>query len=162
MSIPSAESTVWAWLVRRPAERYGFVGERHDFRPTLLPSDTGDAETMLRTAAELVWFDRTVSPIRFLAVPAGFVCDGASIPRWAWTAIGHPLSGRFLRAAVLHDYAYRHAGDGDTRATVDRRFYHGLRADGVGRTRAALMYTAVRVGGGAAWARGLAPDQASH
>ncbi len=161
MSTPASDSTVWAWLIRRPAETHGFVGDRADFRPELLPSETGAADVLVRTRDELVWFDRRVRPIRFHAVPAGFVCDGASVPRWAWTAIGHPLSGRFLRAAVLHDWGYRHPAEGDTRATVDRRFFQGLRADGVGRVRAALMYAAVRVGGGAAWARGLDKSLAS-
>ena len=33
----------------------------------------------------------------------GFRFDGASIPRWAWWPIGHPLTGEYVYAAALHD-----------------------------------------------------------
>jgi len=38
--------------------------------------------------------------------PTGFVCDGASIPRFFWRLIGHPLQEPIVRAAILHDAAY--------------------------------------------------------
>jgi hypothetical protein len=35
--------------------------------------------------------------------PAGFVFDGATIPRALWTVFGDPFIGDYRRAAVIHD-----------------------------------------------------------
>lgn len=43
-------------------------------------------------------------------VPAGFVCDGASIPRLAQSIIGHPFD-EYLEDTILHDYLYDRASD---------------------------------------------------
>lgn len=37
-------------------------------------------------------------------VPAGFLSDGASIPRELWALLGGPFSGPYRDAAVVHDY----------------------------------------------------------
>lgn len=42
---------------------------------------------------------------RLWRVPAGFISDGASIPRVFWWLIGHPLMGDYRRAALVHDFA---------------------------------------------------------
>ena len=39
-------------------------------------------------------------------IKAGFIFDGASIPKWAWSIIGHPLSHKLIRFALLHDALY--------------------------------------------------------
>lgn len=39
---------------------------------------------------------------RLVEVPAGFVTDGASVPRAFWALL--PVWGRYSRAAVVHDY----------------------------------------------------------
>jgi endonuclease G len=75
-------------------------------------------------------------------VPAGFRYNGASVPRPFWSIVGHPLGGRVLRASGLHDWHCRMHDDDSGGA--HRRFYEGLRADGVARWRADLMYAAVR------------------
>ena len=36
--------------------------------------------------------------------PAGYVVNGASIPRKLWEELGGPWSGKYRNAAVLHDY----------------------------------------------------------
>lgn len=89
-----------------------------------------------------------LSPLRWrtsttcITVPAGFETDGASIPALFWPLLGHPYSGSTLRAATLHDWEIvtRHAPS----PVVHRRFYVALRASGVGRVRAALLYAGAR------------------
>jgi hypothetical protein len=43
---------------------------------------------------------------RVFVVPAGFESDGASIPRFAWSIIGHPFKDEYCLPALLHDYLY--------------------------------------------------------
>ena len=75
-------------------------------------------------------------------VPEGTVSDGASIPQVAWSVMGHPLMAPYRRSAVLHDFLCRIKGEPSE--VVHRVFWAGLRADGVGRVKAWLMYQAVR------------------
>lgn len=39
-------------------------------------------------------------------VPAGFVSDGCSLPRFFWRLVGHPFDMRYLREAIWHDWMY--------------------------------------------------------
>ncbi|HIE98682.1 MAG TPA: DUF1353 domain-containing protein, partial [Fuerstia sp.] len=39
-----------------------------------------------------------------VVVPAGFVSDGASIPRLFWAIIGPPIGSSHLLPAIVHDY----------------------------------------------------------
>lgn len=90
-----------------------------------------------------------MQPLRFLerdgtlcTVPRGFEFDGASIPKLLWGLIGAPLEGNYVRAAALHDYECR--ARTALPSTVHDRFYRAMRAEGVGRVQAWLMYRAVR------------------
>lgn len=80
-------------------------------------------------------------------VPAGYVTDFASKPRFSWPIIGHPL-GRVRRAAVAHDYCFTHR----PRLTSGTRIgfgysadlYHAaMKFDGVGRLQRNIEYAAV-------------------
>lgn len=51
---------------------------------------------------------------RALIVPAGYITDGASIPRLAWSVVGGPMSRPYLYAAVPHDFRYEVHGHPDT------------------------------------------------
>lgn len=74
-------------------------------------------------------------------VPIGYVSDCASIPRWAWSVIGHPFEGQFIRPAYDHDIRCElHVGRWQD---VHDRFLATLEAEGVGRTRRTLMHRAV-------------------
>ena len=76
-----------------------------------------------------------------IVVPVGYVTDGASIPRACWRVIGHPFEGLFIRPALVHDVRCEwHVGRWED---THREFYHNLLAEGVGRTRAWLMFQAV-------------------
>ena len=79
-------------------------------------------------------------------VPKGFECDGASIPRWAWSFVGSPFQPDILRAAVVHDYLYR-TGSVGSRSIADAIFRKMMLDDGVGFVRRQLIYFAVRCWG---------------
>lgn len=86
------------------------------------------------TAVRFVDADGTV-----YTIPDGFESDGASIPRAAWSAVGGPLSGRYRRAAILHDYLLQTIPT----ERAHRVFWHAMQADGVPREDANLFYEAV-------------------
>lgn len=71
--------------------------------------------------------------------------DGASIPVWAWPLVGSPFTGKYRKAAVIHDtlcwQRFRSSRE------AHRIFYEMTRALGVGRIRARLMYWALLIGG---------------
>jgi len=89
-----------------------------------------------------------------VCVDAHFITDFASIPRWAWSIIGHP-AGRYGKAAVVHDWLYQYPDDGVTndrsRRRCDQIFLEGMKVLGVPWWKRTLMYTAVRIGGGKPW-----------
>lgn len=91
-------------------------------------------------------------PLRYIdhdgllhTVPAGFAFDGASIPRFAWSLIGGPLDGNYVRSAALHDYGC--VVRTETSRVVHDRFYRTMRAEGVRWLQAQLMHKAVRLFG---------------
>jgi len=87
-------------------------------------------------------------------VPAGFVTDFASIPRFFWRIL--PPWSEHMRAAVLHDWFYSVAyatysrGRGHEpviRRDADGLFRRAMRESGVGGCRRWVMWLAVRVFG---------------
>lgn len=80
-------------------------------------------------------------------IPAliGLEFDGASIPVWAWPLIGSPFTGKFRKAAVIHD-TLCYAQD-RPHPQAHRVMYEAMRALGVGRFRASVMYRALLIGG---------------
>jgi len=77
-------------------------------------------------------------------VPKGFVCDGASIPRIFWSAVGHPLSGGPLRAAIIHDALCVQAATRAERRFADTIFYWVLEQCCVPYWRRLALFLAVR------------------
>ena len=77
---------------------------------------------------------------------AGRTIDGASIPRFFWRFIGGPFSGKYRRASVVHDVYCENRAPGSSNI-VHAMFYNAMRADGVGRVKAWLMWAAVRLFG---------------
>ena len=73
--------------------------------------------------------------------PSGWIIDGASIPRFAWTIIGGPFEGKYRDASVIHDVAC----DRKERPweAVHEAFYNAMRASGVEKNKAKIMYAAV-------------------
>lgn len=79
-----------------------------------------------------------------IMVPAGFVYDGASVPK-ALRSVIPSFGGRYDRASALHDYLYSHGSI--SRRECDKIFYHALRDDKVRWVQAKIMYFAVRLFG---------------
>lgn len=84
---------------------------------------------------------------RIIRVPAGFVTDFASVPRFFWRVL--PPTGQYGKAAVIHDYLYRtHSAPKDV---ADRVFLEGMLVLDVPAWKARVMYAAVHVFGGPAY-----------
>ena len=83
-------------------------------------------------------------------VPAGSRTDGASIPRALWI-FGSPFTGKYLKAAVIHDHFY----ETKYRSWVRTHdvFYEAMLASGVPKWKAKTMWAMV-YRFGSRWARG--------
>jgi hypothetical protein len=92
-----------------------------------------------------------------IRVPAGFVTDFASVPRFFWRLI--PPWGRYGKAAVVHDYCY--AERLYSRRRCDRIFLEAMGVLSVPRWRRIPMYLAVRAFGWRGWRR-LGHRAANH
>ena len=85
---------------------------------------------------------------RTIIVPSGFTTDFASIKvlHNAFLFVLFALvSGYGNYAATVHDWLYEHGSL--TRKEADAVLYRALRAEGVARWRAWLMWAGVRIGG---------------
>lgn len=87
--------------------------------------------------------------IREIRVPAGFVTDFASIPRFFWRVL--PPTGSYGKAAVVHDYLYRTTTFPVTRKQADCIFHEAMGTLGTAGWVRSVMYRAVRVFGGRAF-----------
>ncbi len=85
-----------------------------------------------------------------IEVPKGFKSNGASIPRFLWSVVGHPW-GEYEQAAWLHDYMYfKQAFD---RKKCDQIFYESMGVLAVAGWKKKVMYAGVRVGGWKGWGK---------
>lgn len=84
-----------------------------------------------------------------IEVKAGFVYDGASIPRLFWSLIGSPFTGTHTRAAFIHDALY--AGECYDRKTCDWLFLQILQQHKCAFLKRNTLYFAVRIFGGFVW-----------
>ena len=91
-----------------------------------------------------------------LVIPKGFVTDGASIPKVCWYFIGHPF-GKYLKAALVHDYLCRQAKSYQERMVADATFFLMLHREKVRYWRRTAMYFAVRCAARYEWR--VTPDQ---
>lgn len=83
-----------------------------------------------------------------VCVPAGFVSDGASVPRWLWRL--YPPFGEYLEAAVVHDHfcVLGHRGESPIDSVAAAKvFREAMIVCGVGKWKRNKMYWAVRIGG---------------
>jgi hypothetical protein len=82
-----------------------------------------------------------------IIVPAGFVTDFASIPRFLWTELS-PV-GEYKLAAVMHDYLYWFQPC--EREEADNLLMIAMKAEGISDLQRGAIYTGVRVAGKDAW-----------
>jgi hypothetical protein len=94
-------------------------------------------------------FAYTASDGTKITVPGGTITDGASIPRLFWRMIGGPMTGKFRRAAVVHDYLY--STHKLSREKSDWIFLDAMRTDGVSWWKRRAMWAAVRSFGEIPW-----------
>lgn len=89
---------------------------------------------------------------KIITVPKGFESDGASIPRFFWRGLFHPMDNRALKASIVHDYIYRQTDHcGLTRSVADDVFYDLLIENGVPKITAKTAWLGVRLGGMFSW-----------
>ncbi len=99
---------------------------------------------------------RTLKPIGFTGndgkwhtIPAGYVSDGASVPRFFWRILSPAIDARTLMPSIIHDYEYEH-GIG-TRAGADADYRRRLQDNDYGIIKSSLTWIGVRIGGGRHW-----------
>ena len=76
-------------------------------------------------------------------VPAGFISDGATVPRVLWPIF--PPIGKYLKATLVHDYLLTQ--NPKDRKTADLAFKACLAELGITPWRANAMFFAVRIFG---------------
>lgn len=96
---------------------------------------------------ELLHPFRACVDARCITVPAGFVTDFESIPRWARSFV--PKGGRGTPASIIHNYIY--VSGSHPRKTADEWYYKLARASGEEFWRAKLKYCFVRLLGWYRW-----------
>lgn len=87
-----------------------------------------------------------ISSYGVITVPAGFITDGASIPRLFWTAL-MPF-GPYFAAAIIHDYLYTEFNTRFTREQSDLIFKEAMFNLGLDWPRREAIYRAVQAFGG--------------
>lgn len=104
--------------------------------------------TLLRPLAFEEGFEGSA---RWITVPAGFITDGATVPQVFWWLF--PMTGSYLRAAVIHDFLLTRLEAGTphplapTRADCDRIFLQAMRACGTPLLSRLTLFLAVRAYG---------------
>jgi len=103
---------------------------------------------MWETEEEVIYWSR--DRIKY-TVPKGFKTDGASIPKLFWSLIGSPVRGKYVNAALIHDWFY-YTGE-VTRKRADALFHEAMTLLEVSFWRRKLMWLAVRGFSGIIWNR---------
>lgn len=93
------------------------------------------------------------SSIGTIHIPVGFITDFASIPKLFWNIL--PPTGRYGKAACVHDYLYRTPGFA-SKEIADAIFLEAMAALGTPVLTRYLMYLAVRLFGQSSYKGGLA------
>jgi Protein of unknown function (DUF1353)/Bacterial SH3 domain len=110
---------------------------RHGFSGRFLFEPSSDGRNM-KVVEQVRFVDQQG---RIWDVPAGTVTDGASIPSALWSLVGAPFSGKYRKAAVIHDHFVRtkYRSWSDTHNV----FHEAMIDSGVSKSKAMLMWAAV-------------------
>jgi len=84
-----------------------------------------------------------------IVVPKGYVTDGASVPRGLWNLF--PPNGKYLEAAVVHDYIYTDLCSVYTKEEADNIFVDVMEELGIAYWRRQAMWLGVHLGGKGNW-----------
>jgi len=96
------------------------------------------------------WLSQMVSQ-KCVLIKKGMTTDGASIPRYCWSIIGHPLSGWILPHALAHDALY--SAELLSRKECDEFLLLSMKQAGVSWLRRNTVWSAVRMFGGSVWSK---------
>lgn len=108
-------------------------------------------EDLWVTNEEFTYFIGPVQDQKYVTVPAGFITDGASVPRMFWPIF--PPWGVYGQATILHDYLCVHkqlTKNGDNpnlrigQEEIDKVLYSAMKALGTPVWKRAIIYAAVR------------------
>lgn len=109
---------------------------------------------MIEPAGGKLW--RTCEPLAYITdkdekidIPIGFEFDGASVPKIAWSIVGHPLDQDYLASACVHDYLY--FAQPLSRRKADKIMLEAMKMLGVSWWRRRTAYWAVRLFGWIPW-----------
>ncbi len=90
-------------------------------------------------------------------IPAGFPCDGASLPPLVWPLLYQAFDPRVMVAATVHDWLYyTHS---QTRAVADTLLEKLLLQAGAARFKARVIGGVVRLLGGLFWLNDAEDEQ---
>lgn len=84
-----------------------------------------------------------------LVAHKGVTYDGASIPKAFWSVIGSPFTGRYQRAAFLHDMMY--AAELYSRKKCDEIFLDIMKLHGCSWLKRNIIWCAVAAFGRSVW-----------
>jgi hypothetical protein len=112
---------------------------KHGFQ-NILNAKYIDNKDILILNNELIYYDPRSKQL--IIIPIGFESDGASIPQFMWSIVGHPFQKNVRPAAILHDYLYRNKLF--TRKRCDQIFYDAMRYETVSYFKAQSFYISVR------------------
>ena len=96
-----------------------------------------------RVVKEFDFASRTLE--RIVRVPVGQLTDFASVPRALWSF--WPPTGKYTRAALVHDRLYREPSERCTRYQADRTLLEGCVVLGVSLWTCMVLFLGVRLGG---------------
>lgn len=86
---------------------------------------------------------------RLIVVPAGFITDFASIPRFFWRIL--PPFGKYAAAAIVHDFLYATKPDWCNRKIADSIMLEANEVLDVKSWKRTTMYSVLRTCAGPAW-----------
>lgn len=103
-----------------------------------------------------LWYESSLLGGRILKVPAGFVTDRESIPRWL-PLVYALFSGTASRSGVLHDWLYQVHRVQElevSRKLADDLYYEANVLDGNRWWQRSMKWLGLRIGGGSAYRNG--------
>ena len=120
------------------------------FTGELTITETRIASGIWRLEQEIHYYVDFLGSDKLVVVPAGFLTDGASVPRFLWSVF--PCWGSYSRASVVHDYLVYRINKGNahplapTRVDADRIFLQAMEVCCTRWLPRHILYFGVRLG----------------